>query len=179
MNRVIIAPYNPFESNGIYAHKESGVSVNLKNSDIEIYNSTQYPLDQINADNTGTDIRSNEDCEILPGKWKLVKTGLFISYINHHLDVQIRSRSGLAAKKGVFVLNSPGTIDASYRGEICVILMNLGDQTFYMQQGDRIAQMTFSMRYAPGISFVDSEIYEKSKENTNRSTGGFGSSGVK
>lgn len=150
-----------------------------KSYGISLYNSTEYPIGKLTAENTGLDIRSNEDCVIPSKSWKVVKTGLFIEEINLHLDVQIRSRSGLAAKNGVFVLNSPGTIDASYRGEIGVILANLGDVDFIVNKGDRIAQLTVNARYGCDITEVSEDEYRRSVDNSSRSTGGFGSTGVK
>jgi dUTP pyrophosphatase len=146
---------------------------------ISIYNSTDIPLDKPSPENTGIDIRSNEDAVIPAKGWKVVKTGLFVSDISVHLDIQIRSRSGLAAKNGIFVLNSPGTIDASYRGEICVILANHSDKDFVVSKNDRIAQMVIALRITSDISEVSEETYRQSIDNSNRSTGGFGSTGVK
>ena len=108
---------------------------------------------------------------IRPGEWKLIPTGLYLE-IPAGFEVQVRPRSGLAAKYGVTVLNSPGTIDSDYRGEISVILINHGTGDFIVNPGDRIAQIVA----APVIkaSFID-----KSKLNeTERGEGGFGSTGV-
>ena len=109
---------------------------------------------------------------IASGKTAIVPTGLFFE-IPDGYEIQIRPRSGLAAKNGVTVLNTPGTIDSDYRGEIKIILINLGDEDFVINNGDRIAQMIV----AP-VTQVDFSIVENLSE-TERGTGGFGSTGVK
>lgn len=106
------------------------------------------------------------------GKTAIVPTGLFFE-IPQGYEIQIRPRSGLAAKNGVTVLNTPGTIDSDYRGEIKVILINLGEQDFVINHGDRIAQMVI----APVIQ-ADFAITTSLSE-TERGAGGFGSTGVK
>lgn len=105
------------------------------------------------------------------GKSAMVPTGLFFE-IPQGYEVQIRPRSGLAAKKGVTVLNTPGTIDSDYRGEINVILINLGDKPFTVNSGDRIAQMLVAPVIQADFSIVSS------LEETERGAGGFGSTGV-
>ncbi|MGV3489954.1 MAG: dUTP diphosphatase [Devosia sp.] len=107
---------------------------------------------------------------IAPGKRALVPTGMSIA-LPHGYEAQVRPRSGLAAKHGVTVLNSPGTIDADYRGEIKVILINHGDADFEIRRGDRIAQMVV----AP-VSTVTFELTE-ALDATARGAGGFGSTG--
>ena len=102
----------------------------------------------------------------------MIPTGLFFE-IPEGYEIQIRPRSGLAAKNGVTVLNTPGTIDSDYRGEIKIILINLGDEDFVINSGDRIAQMIV----AP-VTQADFSIVENLSE-TERGTGGFGSTGVK
>lgn len=109
---------------------------------------------------------------IASGKTAIVPTGLFFE-IPDGYEIQIRPRSGLAAKNGVTVLNTPGTIDSDYRGEIKIILINLGDEDFVINSGDRIAQMIV----AP-VTQADFSIVENLSE-TERGTGGFGSTGVK
>ena len=106
------------------------------------------------------------------GKTAIIPTGLFFEIPNGY-EIQIRPRSGLAAKNGVTVLNTPGTIDSDYRGEIKIILINLGDEDFMINSGDRIAQMIV----AP-VTQADFSIVENLSE-TERGTGGFGSTGVK
>ena len=93
------------------------------------------------AEAAGYDIRSNENVSLFPGKFKAVKTGLKVAEIPAGYVLSVRPRSGLAAKNGVTVLNTPGTIDSDYRGEIMVILINHGDKEFVISEGDRIAQV--------------------------------------
>jgi dUTP pyrophosphatase len=112
-----------------------------------------------------------EAIELAPGQRALVPTGLSIA-LPRGFEAQIRPRSGLAAKNGVTVLNTPGTIDADYRGEIKVILANLGNEPFTVERGLRIAQMVVA-RHA----FVAWDIVE-SLDETARGTGGFGSTGT-
>jgi len=120
----------------------------------------------------GADICSNEDLVIKSGARAVVATGLFPE-IPDGYELQVRSRSGLAAQNGLFVLNSPGTIDSDYRGEIKVILANLGDEDFVISKGDRIAQIILS----PVLQahFVETDELSESS----RGEGGFGSTGVK
>jgi dUTP pyrophosphatase len=123
---------------------------------------------------SGADLAAaiEEDMTILPGKRALVPTG-FCLEIPTDLEVQVRSRSGLAAKHGVMVLNSPGTIDSDYRGEVKVILANLGEEPFIVRRGDRVAQAV-PMYVASIVDFKEeSEISE-----TKRGAGGFGHTGV-
>ena len=112
-----------------------------------------------------------EPIVIESGKSAMVPTGLFFE-IPQGYEVQIRPRSGLAAKNGVTVLNTPGTIDSDYRGEINVILINLGDKPFTVNNGDRIAQMLVAPVIQADFSVVTS------LEETERGAGGFGSTGV-
>ena len=105
------------------------------------------------------------------GKSAMIPTGLFFE-IPEGYEVQIRPRSGLAAKNGVTVLNTPGTIDSDYRGEINVILINLGNKPFTVNNGDRIAQMLIAPVIQGDFSVVES------LEKTERGSGGFGSTGV-
>ncbi len=106
-----------------------------------------------------------------PGKRTLVPTGIALE-IPPGYEGQIRPRSGLAIKHGVTLVNTPGTIDADYRGEVKIIMINLGDEPFQISDGDRIAQML--------ISKVEQPVYQivKGLSETSRSSGGFGSSGV-
>ena len=113
----------------------------------------------------------SEDIVLLPGKRAMVPTGLFTE-IPEGYEIQVRPRSGLAAKNGVTVLNTPGTIDSDYRGEICVILINLGEEAFTIHNGDRIAQLIIAP-VTQGF-FVKAEKLEDSQ----RGSGGFGSTGV-
>jgi len=107
---------------------------------------------------------------IKPNKIKIIPTGIALS-IPKNYEIQIRPRSGLAAKKGITVLNTPGTIDSDYRGEIKIILINLSKKSFVVKSGDRIAQMILS----PIIKCTLKEVKDLSK--TQRGKGGFGSTG--
>lgn len=113
----------------------------------------------------------DEDIIIKQNEIKLIKTGIAIA-LEHGYEAQIRPRSGLALKNGISVLNTPGTIDSDYRGEICVILINHSAQDFVVSRGMRIAQMVISKYQQANIDIVE-ELDE-----TQRSTGGFGSTGV-
>ena len=121
----------------------------------------------------GMDLRANleESIVLKPSQRLVVKTGLFISLLQGY-EAQIRPRSGLALKKGVTVLNSPGTIDADYRGEIGVILINLSDSDFEINTGDRIAQMIIAKHET-----IEWEAVDKLDESV-RGDKGFGSTGV-
>lgn len=119
----------------------------------------------------GMDLCSVEELVIPRGERRLVRTGLAMR-LPPGYEAQVRPRSGLALKKGVTVLNSPGTIDEGYRGEIGVILVNLGDEPFGVCKGDRIAQMVVAPCARAEIALV-SEL-----DSTERGVGGFGSTGV-
>lgn len=113
----------------------------------------------------------NEDIIIKPHESKLIKTGITIA-LEKGYEAQIRPRSGLALKNGITVLNTPGTIDCDYRGEICVILINHGKDDFIVSKGMRIAQMVIS-------KYEQAEIVEVNDlDETLRGKGGFGSTGV-
>tara|TARA_B100001248_G_scaffold235238_1_gene197835 strand:- start:67 stop:507 length:441 start_codon:yes stop_codon:yes gene_type:complete len=123
---------------------------------------------------SGLDLAANidEQIKILPGKSEIIPTGLAVA-IPKNFEIQIRPRSGLAAKSQVSVLNTPGTIDADYRGEIKVILINLSDKVFVVTKGMRIAQMVV----CPIIKATLKEVTKL--EITERGSGGFGSTGIK
>ena len=133
----------------------------------------QNPFYQTSG-SSGMDLRAflSSSVILLPGERKLVPTGIYLE-IPKDYEAQVRSRSGLALKKGISVLNSPGTIDADYRGELKVILINLSDKVFVVEKGLRIAQMVLS----PVIKAKLKEVTEL--ENTERGSGGFGSTGIK
>ncbi|MDJ1468539.1 dUTP diphosphatase [Cytophagaceae bacterium DM2B3-1] len=122
----------------------------------------------------GMDIRANltEAITLLPGQRKLIPTGLFIE-LPEGYEAQIRPRSGLALKHGITVLNSPGTIDADYRGEIMVLLINLSDVAFVVEHGERIAQMIVSPYQQVRWEATDN------LSETQRGAGGYGSTGKK
>lgn len=116
------------------------------------------------------DIHALEGGSIAAKSRGFVRTGLAMA-VDRGYEIQVRSRSGLALKQGVFVLNSPGTVDSDYRGEVGIILMNLGDETFTYQAGDRIAQIGVYPVVMSDTQLVDA------LDDTARSTGGFGSTG--
>lgn len=122
-------------------------------------------------DDAGMDLSSAEDAVVPAGGRALVHTGL-VMCLPPHYEAQVRPRSGLALKRGVTVLNSPGTIDAGYRGEVDVILANFGEDDFVVKVGDRIAQLVVA-------SVAAAEIVETvDVDETGRGSGGFGSTGV-
>jgi dUTP pyrophosphatase len=123
---------------------------------------------------SGADLRAAiEDCIVIkPGEIKIIPTNLIVE-IPLGYEIQIRPRSGLAAEYGIGLVNSPGTIDSDYRGEIKVIMINFGSRPFEIKRGDRIAQMVLSKTYK--IEFVETENIE----NTERGEGGFGHTGIK
>lgn len=121
---------------------------------------------------SGMDLRAAGRAEIAPGERAIIGTGIRLE-IPKGYEGQVRPRSGLAAKHGVTVLNSPGTIDSDYRGEISVILINLGKEIFTVEKGDRIAQIIFAMCERAELAETD-EITD-----SKRASGGFGSTGVK
>lgn len=120
----------------------------------------------------GMDIRAavDESMTIKPGETKMVPTGLAIA-LEPGYECQVRSRSGLAAKHGIFALNAPGTIDSDYRGEIKVILSNFGNEDFVINRADRIAQLVIAKYETVEFDLVDN------LEETERGDGGFGSTG--
>lgn len=142
---------------------------------IKIVNLSKHELPQYaTLLSAGVDLRANIDKPVLlkPLERKLIPTGLFIE-LPAGYEAQIRPRSGLAIKKGITVLNSPGTIDADYRGEICVIMINLSSEDFLIEDGERICQMVIA-------SHVQAEwqLAEELNE-TERGAGGFGHTGKK
>ena len=141
---------------------------------IKIINKSNNPLPEYETEfSAGVDLRSfiNEKIILKPLERRLIPTGLFLE-LPKGFEAQIRPRSGLALKKGISVLNSPGTIDADYRGEIGIILVNISNEDFVINSGDRIAQMVISKHEQ--VSFEQVEILEETK----RGSGGFGSTGV-
>ena len=141
---------------------------------IQIVNKSDHPLpDYESAASAGMDLRALLDSPIVlePLEREIVKTGLFIE-LPVGVEAQVRPRSGLAIKKGVTVLNAPGTIDADYRGEIGVILINLSNEAFTINHGDRIAQLVIAkhetITWKPAEKLSDSD----------RGTAGFGSTGI-
>ena len=129
------------------------------------------------AQSAGMDLRANleEPIALAPGERALVPTGLFLQ-IPDGYEAQVRPRSGLALKRGLTVLNSPGTIDQGYRGECCVMLFNTGNGKFTIKKGDRIAQ--FVVNKLPEIYISEVSEEEFLEDTTSRGNGGFGSTGV-
>lgn len=140
-----------------------------------VINRSHHPLPQYATPlSAGLDLRANldEPITLLPLERRLVPTGLYIA-LPAGYEAQVRPRSGLALKKGITVLNTPGTIDADYRGEVCVILINLSQEPFVVEDGERIAQMVVARHEQ-----VEWEAVEVLPE-TERGAGGFGHSGTK
>jgi len=123
-------------------------------------------------DDAGMDLRSVEELVVKPGARALVHTGL-VMMLPDGYEAQVRPRSGLALKRGVTVLNTPGTIDAGYRGEVGVILANFGETDFAVAKGDKIAQMVIAPVTRPEQVLEVDEI-----DATGRGAGGFGSTGI-
>ncbi len=141
---------------------------------VEIVNKGKNPLPNYETElSAGMDLRANldEPVKLKPLERTLIPTGLHIA-LPKGFEAQVRPRSGLAVKKGISVLNSPGTIDADYRGEIKVILVNLSNEDFQINHGERIAQMVISKHEQ--ANWQEVEVLEK----TTRGEGGFGSTGV-
>lgn len=142
---------------------------------IKIINKSEHPLPAYETIySAGMDLRANvtEPSTLKPLQRAIVKTGLFIE-LPIGYEAQVRPRSGLAAKKGITVLNAPGTIDADYRGEIGVILVNLSNEDFTITHGERIAQLVIAKHERAVWEEVD-EL-----EETERGEGGFGSTGFR
>lgn len=142
---------------------------------IKIVNESNNPLPQYSTEfSAGMDLRAflNEPVVLKPFERKLIPTGLFIELPKGY-EAQIRPRSGLAVKKGITVLNSPGTIDADYRGEIKVILINLSNEDFIIENGERICQMIVASHET--VQWKEAEVLSETK----RGEGGFGHTGKK
>ena len=142
---------------------------------INIINTSSHPLPSYETlASAGMDLRAaiQEPICLQPLARALVKTGLFIE-LPIGYEAQVRPRSGLALKKGITVLNSPGTVDADYRGEIKVLLVNLSNEVFVVEPGERIAQMVVAKHEQ--VEWVEQDSLSESE----RGAGGFGSTGVK
>ena len=142
---------------------------------IKIINKSNHDLPHYETiASAGMDLRANilEQITLKPLERTIVKTGLFIE-LPLGIEAQVRPRSGLAAKKGITVLNAPGTVDADYRGEIGVILVNLSNDDFVIENGERIAQLVIAKHERAEWEQVES------LSETSRGKGGFGSTGVK
>ena len=141
---------------------------------VEIINKGKHEVPSYSTElSAGMDLMANidESYELKPLERHLFRTGIYLG-IPDGYECQVRPRSGLALKYGITVLNTPGTIDADYRGEICVILVNLSDTPFTVHDGDRIAQIVFSKYEKCSLKAVD-QLSE-----TDRGSGGFGHTGI-
>jgi dUTP pyrophosphatase len=142
---------------------------------VQIINKSKHPLPKYETEQSaGMDIRANlaEPIVLKPLQRCLVPTGLYMA-LPKGFEAQIRPRSGLAIKKGIGVLNSPGTIDADYRGEICIILVNLSSEDFIVEDGERVAQMVIARHEQ--AEWDEVEVLDE----TERGAGGFGHTGKK
>ena len=147
----------------------------IKMIQIKVINKSHHPLPQYaTALSAGMDLRANieEPVTLKPLERRLIPTGLFIA-LPPGMEAQIRPRSGLALKRGITVLNSPGTIDADYRGEVMVLLVNFSAEDFVVADGERIAQMV--------ITRHEQAVWEETDmlDETDRGAGGYGHTGVK
>jgi dUTP pyrophosphatase len=140
---------------------------------VQVINKSKHPLPQYATSlSAGMDLRANLESPIVlkPLQRCLVPTGIYMA-LSEGYEAQVRPRSGLAIKKGISVLNSPGTIDADYRGEVCVILVNLSTEDFVIEDGERIAQMVIAR-------YEQAEWHEvDALDETERGAGGFGHTG--
>ncbi len=142
--------------------------------EVKIINKSHHDLPRYETDQSaGMDLRANLDQPVTlqPMERRLVPTGLFIA-LPKGFEAQVRPRSGLAIKRGVTVLNSPGTIDADYRGEVCVIIINLSQEPFVVNDGERIAQLVVARHEQ--AQWTPVEVLDE----TERGSGGFGHTGV-
>ncbi len=142
---------------------------------IQVVNKSKHEMPRYQTEGSaGMDLRANIDTDITLGPLEraIVPTGLYIA-LPRGYEAQIRPRSGLAAKHGLTVLNTPGTIDSDYRGEICVILVNLSNTSFVIKDGERVCQMVIAKHETAEIEAVET------LDETERGAGGFGHTGVK
>jgi len=142
---------------------------------VKVINKSKHELPHYSTSaSAGMDLRANieESINLKPLERTIVKTGIFME-LPVGYEAQVRPRSGLAFKKGITVLNSPGTVDADYRGEVGVILVNISSNDFLIEDGERIAQMVIAKHEQ--AEWVDVDVLDESE----RGTGGFGSTGVK
>ncbi len=141
---------------------------------INIVNKSNNPLPTFETTGSaGMDLRANleDSITLKPLERKLIPTGLFIALPDSY-EAQIRPRSGLAYKHGITVLNTPGTIDTDYRGELKILLVNLSNEDFIINHGERVAQLIIAKFEQPKLTLVDS------LDETDRNAGGFGSTGT-
>ena len=148
---------------------------NINCMKVQIINKSHHALPEYaTPQSAGMDIRANldEPVTLNPLERKLIPTGLYMA-LPAGYEAQVRPRSGLAIKKGITVLNTPGTVDADYRGEVCVVLINLSNEPFVVNDGERIAQMVIAKHEQPELIEVDV------LDETERGAGGFGHTGTK
>ena len=141
---------------------------------VQVINKSKHQIPTYETEGSaGMDLRANikEEITLKPLERAIIKTGLFIA-LPIGFEAQVRPRSGLAAKRGITVLNSPGTVDADYRGEIGVILVNLSNEEFVINDGERIAQLVIAKHER--VNWKEVEVLSE----TDRGSGGFGSTGV-
>lgn len=141
---------------------------------VQIINKSKHQIPAYETEQSaGMDLRANidESVTLKPLERAIIKTGLYIA-LPAGFEAQVRPRSGLAAKKGITVLNSPGTVDADYRGEIGVILVNLSNEDFVVQDGERVAQLVIAKHER--VTWQEVDVLDE----TERGAGGFGSTGV-
>lgn len=155
-----------YDDDHLEAEEDEAVIINVK----KLHPEARLPS-YAKLGDAGADLVSVEDVTLMPGEFRLIRTGLGIE-LPEGWEAQVRSRSGLALKHGIHVLNSPGTIDSGYRGEIGAVLMNHGPM-FHIAKGERIAQLV--IKPAPQAKFVVAQTLSES----NRGTGGFGHTGMK
>lgn len=140
------------------------------------------PVKAHNTD-SGYDLFSKEEVAIPPEGWAKVHTGVYVKIENNsdinNVELQIRPKSGLAVNKGITVLNTPGTVDQGYTGEICVIVINHGKYPYIVEKHTKIAQAVFSYVPIVDINFVNKEEFNKLSETADRGSDGFGSTGLK
>ena len=141
---------------------------------VRVYSVSKHPLPSYaNLYDSGMDVRANCPALVRPGAVEMIPTGLFVE-VPAGLELQVRPRSGLAKKLRVSVANTPGTIDAPYRGEVCILLENRGENPFMVEDGDRIAQLVL----APVLHCEWDQVEDRSMlSETPRGEGGFGSTG--
>ena len=143
--------------------KTRKINIRLEGNDFPIYETNN---------SSGCDVKCLEDFTLQPMERKMVHTGIYMELPND-VECQVRSRSGLAIKHGVIVINSPGTIDSDYRGECNVLLINLGDKPYEFKKGERIAQFVF----VTNVIHAEFDLVACFKEHTDRGEGGFGHTG--
>ena len=155
-------------------HDDAARHLGAERVKVRVVNKSGHPLPDYQTEGAaGMDLRARLDAEltIAPLERAVVPTGIYLE-LPSGFEAQIRPRSGLAARNGVTVLNSPGTIDSDYRGEVCAILVNLSAEPFTLHDGDRICQMVVCRHARAELLQV------QSLDQTSRGTGGFGSTGV-